>query len=538
MTVEAPDAEGSTRPGLPFAVFAVLLVVVVGILAILDRAGTPAGLPASFLAVLALLLPVAAGLLSRTLRLSDFLLAGRTLAPRWNGLALAAGAFTGVYFLGLAGPGLALGKDAIVFLAGPAAGLLLMALFLAPAFRRSGAVTIPDFLALRYGGTAPRLLGALVLILALTALAAAELAAIGGMAGRFLGFSPTLAIWLGALAALAAALFGGMRGVAAAQMALFVLVAGAVVLPAALVLAPASGLGIPLPRSFGAALAAIEARGPAAAGFLAAFSHPGFDRLNTLALFACLAAGTAAMPHLLVRTGAAAHPRGARRTAFAGLVFLCLLYAALPVHAVFAEWIAEAAPPRQSAPLAMLAKLPAVAIAVFVAGALAAALASVAGLLHGLAASIGHDLHFSILDRNAQPGRRLIFTRAALIAMALVTAAAATRIADPLRFAAEALSLSAAALFPVLLLSSWRSTDRLAATAGMAAGLLVTLAALASGSGPGWLGIGTPAAGVFGLVAALVVMAGAMVFRRLSGSPATPHPSAPSAGREGAPGEG
>lgn len=527
------------RPALAVLTFAALLFLLLGILAVLDRAGLPASITNAVLVLAALAIPVGAGLVARTLSLSEFLFAGRRVPPGWQGLALAGSAFGGVYFLGLSGPAQSLGRDGLAFLLGPSAGLFLMMALTAPTFRASAAVTVPDLLAIRYGGLVPRLLGTLVLVAASLALLIAELSAAGLIGQRLLGYPPGSLAWAAAAAVLTATLFGGMRALTHALIALYLLVASALFLPIVALYVHLSEVAAP---AYGAALEAISAadavRSSGSPGFLEAFSHPGFDRLNFACLVISLAAAVAALPHLLGRAVAASTSGDARRQAIVALLFLSLLFAAVPLHAAFSEWIAIGAGIPAAAPLPVAARMPAVIEAVFIAGGLAAALAAAAALLHTLSVGLGHDFFLAVLDRDAQAGRRLIATRIVMVGAALLAALAAGGSPDPLRLAVAAVVLTAAALFPSLALVSWRRATPTGAVAAIAVGLLIAVVLLAAEVSPslgsgwlgmspvaagdpargvGWLGIGLPGAAVFGLVAGFAVLIGAALvahFRR------------------------
>jgi Na+(H+)/acetate symporter ActP len=80
---------------------------------------------------------------------SDFLVASRTVGPRWNAAAISAEFLSAASFLGIAGMVLKGGVDALWYPVGFTAGYLALLLFVAAPLRRSGAYTLPDFAEVR-----------------------------------------------------------------------------------------------------------------------------------------------------------------------------------------------------------------------------------------------------------------------------------------------------------------------------------------------------------------------------------------------------
>jgi Na+(H+)/acetate symporter ActP len=80
---------------------------------------------------------------------SDFLVASRTVGPRWNAVAISGEFLSAASFLGIAGLVLKGGVDALWYPVGFTAGYLALLLFVAAPLRRSGAYTLPDFAELR-----------------------------------------------------------------------------------------------------------------------------------------------------------------------------------------------------------------------------------------------------------------------------------------------------------------------------------------------------------------------------------------------------
>jgi Na+(H+)/acetate symporter ActP len=106
--------------------------------------GSPYAVPAIVLITVATLAIGAFGYrISRNT--SDFLVASRTVSPRWNASAIGGEYLSAASFLGIAGLVMTYGVDMLWYPVGFTAGYLAMLLYVAAPLRRSGAYTLPDF---------------------------------------------------------------------------------------------------------------------------------------------------------------------------------------------------------------------------------------------------------------------------------------------------------------------------------------------------------------------------------------------------------
>ncbi|MDJ0933461.1 hypothetical protein [Breoghania sp.] len=208
-------AGASRRLGWSFVLLAGIFPLALLIFSVLERLG----LPYTVLAVLVAAVPVILGLRACTMLVGEFYLAGRrvpapangTIAAQWLSGALVIGLVGVIYTSGSSSASGAMGLDVWLYVVGWCSGLVLLALLLAPYLNRSGALTVPDFLAARYGGKIVRLLALAVLVATSFLLLSAQLVATGFVASRFLGFSHEIAIVTVLAIMLVCTLAGGMR---------------------------------------------------------------------------------------------------------------------------------------------------------------------------------------------------------------------------------------------------------------------------------------------------------------------------------------
>jgi cation/acetate symporter len=287
------------------------------------------------------------------------------------------------------------------------------------------------------------------------------------------------------------------------------------------------------------------------------------SRVNFLALAFCLMLGTAGLPHLLTRYHTTPNVAETRRSVAWSLFFIALLYLSAPALAVLVKyevlhnlvgssfeelphWIAQWArldpglievsdvngdailqfgELRFGADLVMLATpelggMPFVVSGLVAAGGLAAALSTADGLLLTISNALVHDMGVQrpFVPRSSEG--RVILSKFALLAVAMVAAfVAALKPAEILALVSASFSLAAAIFFPAMVCGLfWARVDRHAAVAGMLAGLTVTVGYMVLnapglrhfwGWAPGtglWWGVQPLSAGIFGVPAGFLVI--------------------------------
>jgi cation/acetate symporter len=473
------------------------------------------------------------GILSRTMQVSEYYVAGRRVPAIYNGMATGSDWMSAASFIGMAGSLYALGYGGLAFILGWTGGYVLVAILLAPYLRKFGQYTVPDFLGARYGGNAARFVGVVVLITASFVYVVAQIVGVGIITQRFLDVGFAVAVFIGLAGILVCSMMGGMRAVTWTQVAQYIVLIIAYLIPA--ILMSVKLTGVPIPQiMYGAALekiegleAAMRAAGQVVPYHVGAFVTPtgAFSMpaaVNFFALIFCLMVGTASLPHILMRYFTTPSVREARQSVAWSLFFIFLLYFTAPAYAAFAkleiyqnvigqridqlpEWlnnwqlmspygvtwigvtdrnadgILQLAEFRIHPDVIVLATpeiagLPYVIAGLVAAGGLAAALSTADGLLLALANALSHDVYYRMIDPQAPTKRRLYVARVLLILVAIAAAYTAGHLgADILFLVAWAFSIAAAGLFAALVMGVWyKKTTNTAAILGMAVGYIIT----------------------------------------------------------------
>ena len=169
--------------------------------------------------------------MSRTNDASEYYVAGRRVPAIYNGMATGADWMSAASFIGMAGTLYLTGYGGLAFIMGWTGGYCLVALFLAPYLRKFGQFTIPDFLGARYDGNLPRLIGILAAILCSFTYVVAQIYGVGLITTRLTGVAFELGIFLGLGGILVCSFLGGMRAVTWTQVAQYIILILAYLIP-------------------------------------------------------------------------------------------------------------------------------------------------------------------------------------------------------------------------------------------------------------------------------------------------------------------
>lgn len=198
------------------------------------------------------------GLLSRTSDLVEYYVAGRRVPSAFNGMATAADWLSAASFIGLAGSLYATGYDGLAYMMGWTGGYCLVAFLLAPYVRKLARYTIPDFLGTRFSSNLVRALAALAAILCSFVYLVAQIQGVGLIATRFIGVDFAIGIFCGLAGILVCSFLGGMRAVTWTQVAQYIILISAILIPVSMI-AHKDGLGWVPQVSYGRLMERVEA---------------------------------------------------------------------------------------------------------------------------------------------------------------------------------------------------------------------------------------------------------------------------------------
>jgi len=197
------------------------------------------------------------GIMSRTVEVSEYYVAGRRVPAFFNGMATGADWMSAASFIGMAGTLYLSGFDGLAFVMGWTGGYVLVALFLAPYLRKFGQFTIPDFLGARYGGNIARSIGVFAAILCSFVYVVAQIYGVGLITSRFTGLEFGVGVFVGLGGILVCSFLGGMRAVTWTQVAQYIILIIAYLTP--VIWLGVKHTGIPVPQvAYGQVLAKVS----------------------------------------------------------------------------------------------------------------------------------------------------------------------------------------------------------------------------------------------------------------------------------------
>jgi cation/acetate symporter len=173
----------------------------------------------------------AIGWLSRTMEVDAYYVAGREVPAVFNGMATAADWMSGASFVAMAGGIYFGGHPYLAFVVGWTGGYVLVSSLLAPYLRKFGCYTVPDFIGTRYGGNFARFVAVVILVVASFTYVTAQINATGTIASRALDIPFAAGIWFGLLGILLCSMLGGMRAVTWTQVAQYIVLIIAYLVP-------------------------------------------------------------------------------------------------------------------------------------------------------------------------------------------------------------------------------------------------------------------------------------------------------------------
>jgi len=288
---------------------------------------------------------------SRANTTSDFYIAGRGVHPVVNGMATGADWMSAASFISMAGLISFMGYDGAVYLMGWTGGYVLLALLLAPYLRKFGKFTVPDFVGDRYYSNGARIVAVICAVFVSFTYVAGQMRGVGVVFSRFLEVDINVGVAIGMAIVFFYAVLGGMKGITYTQAAQYCVLIFAYLVPAIFIsilltdkYIPQIGFGSLLAGDIGSRIAGGEAitlmdklnELNTELGF-AEYTSGKKSMLDVLCITGALMAGTAGLPHVIVRFYTVPKVRDARISAGWALFFIALLYTTAPAVAAFAR---------------------------------------------------------------------------------------------------------------------------------------------------------------------------------------------------------
>ena len=477
---------------------------------------------------------------------SDFYVAGRGIPPIFNGMAIGADWMSAASFIGMAGTIMLLGYDGLAYIMGWTGGYLFLTILLAPQLRKFGRFTVPEFIGDRFNSRNALIIAAICTIIISFTYSIGQLSGSGVVIGRLFEIDAKIATMLGAVLIAFYAGFGGMKGITWTQVAQYVILIIAYLVPVIFMSFQLTGNPIPW-ISYGEIVTQMGEldRELGISEYFAPFTNG--TKWQFLALMFTLMCGTAGLPHVIVRFFTVSTMKAARWSGAWALIFIGLLYFSAPAYAAFARFIlmTEVAGSQianlpgwtkswvdtgklqvadqnsdgllQWSELVIandivvmatpeIANLGVFVIGLVAAGAMAAALSTAGGLMISISSSFAHDIYYRVFNPQATERKRLFVGRVSIVVATLLAGLIALNPPGAItQIVAWAFAIASGTFFPALVLGVWwKRANAQGTIAGLLVGLTVTLSYIFAAKYGGFtiLGIIDTGAGIFGAIAA------------------------------------
>ncbi|MDH5772472.1 MAG: cation acetate symporter, partial [Rhodospirillaceae bacterium] len=254
----------------------------IALMAVLEQVGVSAEAIGVLFVAFTIFIYAGIGWLSRTMQVDAYYVAGRQVPAVFNGMATAADWMSGASFVAMAGGIYFGGHGYLAFVVGWTGGYILVASLMAPYLRKFGCYTVPDYIGTRYGGNLARLMAVIVLAVASFTYVTAQINATGTIAARALSIPFEVGVWFGLLGILLCSMLGGMRAVTWTQVAQYIVLIIAYVVPVVW-MSNKQGFGMIPHISYGDAVARVsELEVMHQVGVLTSPNEAGLPALKTL----------------------------------------------------------------------------------------------------------------------------------------------------------------------------------------------------------------------------------------------------------------
>ncbi len=492
---------------------------------------------------------------------SEFYVANRGIPAMMNGMAIGADWMSAASFIGLAGTVMLLGYDGLAYIMGWTGGYLLLTFLLAPQLRKYGRYTVPEFIGDRFESHTARLIAAISTIIISFTYSIGQLSGSGVVISRLFEIDTKVGTMIGVVLIATYAAFGGMKGITWTQVAQYIILITAYLIPVIFMSLQISGNPLPW-LSYGEVVAQLGEidRELGITEYFTPFTNG--TKWQFLALLFSLMAGTAGLPHVIVRFYTVSTMKAARWSGAWALLFIGFLYLSAPAYAAFSRFIlmtkvvgskiselpawttswintgklsmadknadgilqwSELVINKDIVVMATpeIANLGVFVIGLVAAGAMAAALSTAGGLLIAISSAFAHDIYYRVINPQASEEKRLKVARWTIILSTLI--AGITALNPPgviTQIVAWAFALASGTFFPALLLGVWwKRANANGVIVGMIVGLVVTLSYIFTAK-YGYFsiaGITDTGAGIFGAGSAFI----ANIIVSLSTAPAS-----------------
>ena len=263
----------------------------------------------------------------------DFYVANKSFNPVFNGASIAVDFISAATFISLCGAFLSFGYDSFAYIIGITSGFVLLTILIVPYLRKMDCLSIPLFFEKRFNSKLLKITTIIIVVLVSFIYISAQLKGVGIIFSRIFQLDLSTALLIGMCITLFYAFIGGMKNIAYTQIAQYIIILFSFMTPIFFLTIEFTNSYLPQLAIFSKSaiyeeryLIEVFEQTLNDFGFK---SFSDFNVLNSLLIAISLSLGVASLPHILIKFFSTPTVNDARRSSFWALVFISVIYTSI-----------------------------------------------------------------------------------------------------------------------------------------------------------------------------------------------------------------
>lgn len=263
----------------------------------------------------------------------DFYVANKSFNPVFSGASIAVDFISAATFISLCGAFLSFGYDSFAYIIGITSGFVLLTILIVPYLRKMECLSIPLFFEKRFNSKLLKITTIIIVVLVSFIYISAQLKGVGIIFSRIFQLDLSTALLIGMCITLFYAFIGGMKNIAYTQIAQYIIILFSFMTPIFFLTIEFTNSYLPQLAIF--SKSAIYEERYLIEVFEQTLNDYGFKSfsefnvLNSLLIAISLSLGVASLPHILIKFFSTPTVNDARRSSFWALVFISLIYTSI-----------------------------------------------------------------------------------------------------------------------------------------------------------------------------------------------------------------
>ena len=263
----------------------------------------------------------------------DFYVANKSFNPVFNGASIAVDFISAATFISLCGAFLSFGYDSFAYIIGITSGFVLLTILIVPYLRKMDCLSIPLFFEKRFNSKLLKITTIIIVVLVSFIYISAQLKGVGIIFSRIFQLDLSTALLIGMCITLFYAFIGGMKNIAYTQIAQYIIILFSFMTPIFFLTIEFTNSYLPQLAIF--SKSAIYEERYLIEVFEQTLNDYGFKSfsefnvLNSLLIAISLSLGVASLPHILIKFFSTPTVNDARKSSFWALVFISVIYTSI-----------------------------------------------------------------------------------------------------------------------------------------------------------------------------------------------------------------